>query len=186
MTRLRGPLGLLGCLVLALVLAAVTPDPGTDLRRRWTGVEVGGWARTPGVSARVGSVTVTRSAAREYGDPFVSRQALVVLSVDAQVRQRVAQLSEVRLRTRDGHGYDPRPEFAAAGLGQTQPGFTRHSTLVFEVPADRLAGSTLEVDADGASIDGYARAIRVELGLRDPVPIGAAVASVPPATVTTT
>ena len=186
MTRLRGLLGLLGCLVLALVLAAVTPDPATTLRRRWSGAEVGEWAQTPGVGVRVGSVTVTRSAGREYGDPFVSRQALVVLNVDAQVRERVAQLSQVSLRTRDGHGYDPRPEFASAALGQTQPGFTRHATLVFEVPPDRLAGSTLEVDADGASVDGYARALRVDLGLHDPVPIGVAVAAVSPSTVTTT
>ena len=186
MSRLRGVLGLLGCLVLALVLAAVTPDPATDLRRRWSDADVGGWATTPALSARVGAVTVTRSAGRDYGDPFVSGQALVVLGVDAQVRQRVAQLNQVRLRTRDGHGYDPRPEFASAALAQTQPGFTRHATLVFEVPPERLAGATLEVDADSASVDGYARALRVELGLRDPVRVGAAVAAVTPSTVTTT
>ncbi len=156
MTRLRGVLGLVGCLVLALIIAAVAPDPATDLRRRWSDADVGAWAQTPDVRARVTAVAVVRSADRGYGDPLASTQALVVTDVDASVRRQVVLFSHVYLLTADGHEYEARPEFVSAGLGLTQPGFTRHATLVFEVPPDRLAGAALVLDADAASVDGYA------------------------------
>ena len=185
MTRLRGVLGLLGCLVLALTIAAVTPDPASDLRRRWSDAGVGGWAQTPDVRARVSSVAVVRSADRGYGEPFTSRESLLVAAVDASVRRQVVLFSHVYLLTADGHEYAPRPEFVSAGLGLTQPGFTRHATLVFEVPPDRLAQAALVLDADAASVDAYADAVRVDLGLRAPVRTSPEIVTPPPATVTT-
>jgi len=185
-TRLRGVLGLLGCLVLALVVAVVAPDPAQDLRRRWTDGEVGAWAASPDRVARVGAVSVVRSADPGYGQPFTTGQALVVTEIDVQVLHRRTQLSRVYLSTRDGQQYDPRSEFVAAGPSLTQPGFTRHSTLVFEVPLRRLDGAELVVDADGASVDGYADAIRVDLGLRDPVRVGPETVTPAESTVTTT
>lgn len=186
MTKARPLLGLLGCVVLALVLAVVTPDPTRELRRRWSDAGVGGWAATADVSARVASVAVVSTVDPGYGQAFVSRQALVVTPVEVQVRHRVAQLSRVYLLTADGKEYEPRSELISAGLGQTQPGFTRHGTLVFEVPPDRLARVELVVDADAASVDGYAEAIRVDLGLRDPVRVSPETVTPQPASVTTT
>ena len=186
MTRLRGVLGLLGCLVLALVVAVVAPEAGQDVRRRWAEGEVGAWVASPDRVARVRAVSVVRSADRGYGELFTTSRALVVAEVDVQVRHRMTQLSKVYLSTRDGQEYDPRPEFIAAGLTQTQPGFTRHATLVFEVPTRRLDGAELVVDADGASVDGYADAIRVDLGLHDPVRVGPETVTPAESTVTTT
>lgn len=186
MTRLRGVLGLLGCLVLALTIAVVTPDPTTDVRRRWADADVGAWAQTPDVRARVTSVAVVRSADRGYGEVFTGQGSLVVASVDASVRRQVVLFSHVYLLTADGREYDPRPEFVSAGLGLTQPGFTRHATLVFEVPADRLADAALVLDADAASVDAYADAVRVDLGLRSPVRTSPETVTPPPFSVTTT
>ncbi|HEY0237191.1 MAG TPA: hypothetical protein VGC37_00965 [Friedmanniella sp.] len=186
MTRLRPWLGLVGCVVLALVVAVVTPDPSTQLRRRWSDAEVGGWAVTADVSARVPSVSVVSTVDPGFGQALVSRQALVVVAVDVQARHQVAQLSRVYLLTSDGQEYEPRSELVSAGLSQTQPGFTRHGTLVFEVPPGRLARAELVVDADGASVDGYSEAIRVRLGLRNPVRVSPETVTPEASTVTTT
>ncbi len=184
--RSRGVLGLLACLVLAAVITVAVPDPATDVRRRFADAPVGEFATTAMVRARVTQVEVTRSAQGDYGDPWVSDQALVVTSVEAQVRQRVTQFNEVVLRTRDGHDYEPRTEFISGALGQTQPGFTRHAVLVFELPPDRLPGAELVIDADGASFDFYAAAIRIDLGLGDPVAIAPGPVAVPASSVSTT
>lgn len=184
--RSRGRLGLLACLVLAVVIAVAVPDPATDVRRRFSDAPVGEFATTDVVRARVTQVEVTRAAQGAYGDPWVSDQTLVVASVEAQVRQRVTQFSEVVLRTRDGHDYEPRTEFISGALGQTQPGFTRHAVLVFELPSDRVPGAELVIDADGAAFDFFAAAIRIDLGLSDPVTVAPGPVSVPASSVTTT
>ena len=75
--------------------AAVTPDPASDLRRRWSDAAVGAWAETPTVRARVTSVAVVRSADPGYGDPLTSRGSLVVTAVDASVRRQVVLFSHV-------------------------------------------------------------------------------------------
>lgn len=184
--RSRGVFGLLACLVLATVIAVAVPDPATDVRRRFADAPVGEFATTAVVRARVTQVVLTPSVQGDYGDPWVSDQTLVVTSVEAQVRQRVTQFSRVVLRTSDGHDYKPRTEFISAALGQTQPGFTRHATLVFELPPDRVPGAELVIDADGAAFDFYAAAIRVDLGLRDPVTVAPGPVTLPPSVVTTT
>jgi hypothetical protein len=185
-TRLRAVLGLAACVLLAFALAVTTPDPAQDVRRRWSSAGVQAWAATPDVSARVTSVAVVRTADRGYGEAFESAQALVVTGLDVEVRHRVALLSEVYLEAADGTRYAPRSEFASAGLARTQPGFTRHATLVFEVPPRRLARARLVVDAGPASVDAYADAIRVDLGLRDPVGVSPQTVTPEPSTVTTT
>ena len=167
--RVRGVLGLLACIALAVVIAVVVPDPTTDVRRRYEDVRVGELAATEEVGALVTRVQLTRSVQSEYGDPFISDQALVVVSVEASARQRVWQYNKVVLRTEDERNYEPRSEFIGAGLAETQPGFTRSATLVFEVPPDRVPGARLVVDPDSASFDTYATALRVDLGLRAPV-----------------
>ena len=186
MNRLRALGGLAVCVLLALALAVSTPDPEQDLRRRWSTAGPQAWAVTPDVSAQVTSVAVVRAVDPGYGEAFESAQALVVTRLDVQARHRVALLSEVYLETADKTRYAPRTEFVSAGLGLTQPGFTRHATLVFEVPPRRLARARLVVDADPASVDGYADAIRVDLGLRDPVRVSPETVTPEPASVTTT
>jgi hypothetical protein len=184
--RVGGVLGLLACLALAVLITVVVPNPSTDVRRRYDDVAVGAYGSTPTVRARVTRVEVTDSTVREYDDSWVSDQALVVVSVEAQVRQRVVQFSRVMLRTSGGQEYKPRDEFISAALGETQPGFTRQATLVFELPPSRVPGAALVLDADAASIDAYADAIRVDLGLRAPVTISRGPVAVPSTTVQVT
>ena len=150
--RVRGVLGLLACVALAVVIAVVVPDPTTDVRRRYADVQVGELAATAEVSALI-----------------TSDLALVVVSVEASARQRVWLFNQVVLRTGDERDYEPRTEFIEAGLAETQPGFTRSATLVFEVPPDRVPGARLVVDPDSASFDAYAAALRIDLGLRAPI-----------------
>ncbi|SEQ39600.1 hypothetical protein [Microlunatus flavus] len=183
---LRPVLGLLGCVVLAVAVAVAAPDPSEQLRRRWSDAGPGAWAVTPDRSARVTSVAVVGTVDPGYGDVLASRQALVVAQVDVAVRHRVAQLNHVYLRTADDKEYAPRSELSSAGLAQTQPGFTRHATLVFEVPSDRLPRAELVVDADAASVDGYTDAIRLDLGLGRTVRVSPETVTPAPASVTTT
>lgn len=185
--RVLGLLGLLGCLALAVLIAVVVPNPTTDVRRRYADAKVGELAATAVVAARVTQVRLARAAqAGESEDAWVSNQALVVVSVEASVRRQVTQFSKVSLRTRTGQDYEPRDEFIVAGLGETQPGFTRLGTLVFEVPPDRVPGAELVIDADGASFDVYAEAVRIDLGLKAPVTLEPGPVPVPESTVRVT
>lgn len=164
--RVGGWIGLIVCVIASLTIAALSPDPATDVRRAYVDVTVGSPASTPATTAEVTSVRVAHAVQESYGDAFVSRQRLVVVNVEVAVRQRPRTFnSSVTLRTPSGDDYTPRDEFVTADLGETQPGFTRASTLVFEVPTDRVAGDRLVIDADSASFDVYATALRVDLGL---------------------
>lgn len=178
--RWRGVLGLLVCLGLAVVIAVAAPDPEVDLRRRFVDVEVNEPAQIPLAVARVTRVQVSNAAQRAYGDPWVSDQTLVVVSVEAAARRQVVQFNQVVLRTGADKTYEPRSEFSSAGLAQTQPGFTRTATLVFELPPDQAAGAVLVIDPDAAAFDSYGWAIRVDLGLRRPVVRGPGPVTVTP------
>jgi len=167
----QGGLGLLGCLALVVAVAVATPDPATDVRRRWDDVGVGQWGRLQDASVRATSVRLTRAVSRSYGDPLTSEATFVVVTLEAQVRTRQVRFDEVVLRTRDDREYEPRPDFTSAGLSGTQPGFTRNGTEVFEVPTDRLPGAVLEVDRDAAAFDVYAQAVRVDLALDEGTPV---------------
>lgn len=185
--RVGGRLGLASCLALAIVIAVVGPDPATDVRRRYDDVKVGELASTAVVGALVTRVQLTRSArAAEHDEAWTSDQTLVVVSIEASVRRQVTQFDDVTLRTRAGVEYKPRDEFITAALAETAPGFTRLSTLVFEVPPDRVPGSKLVVDTDDAAFDAYAEAIRVDLDLRAPLSIAPSAAAVPDSTVRVT
>lgn len=178
---MKGWLGLLGCLVVVALIAVLAPNPATDVRRQWADVGVGEVGSLRLYDAEVTRVrTSTSVAADRYGDPLTSDAVLVVVDLRLSVRVRVSNFEEISLLTADDQSFLPRPEFSAAEPTQTQPGFTRTGTVVFEVPADRLAGARLLVEPDSTAFVGYDRAVRVDLGLGpDPV-LGAAVTLDPP------
>lgn len=158
-----GLLSLLACLAVVVAITVTAPDPAEDARRAWDDVAVGGWGHLDHVDVRVDRVQRTRVATTPYDRSVDSEATLVVVDYRAVVTGESMSFSEVFLQTRDGHEYEPRPEFP--GSTPTQPGFTRRDTLVFEVPDARVAGARLVVDQDAAAFDVYGRAVRVDLGL---------------------
>jgi hypothetical protein len=160
-------LALLVCLALVVLITVSAPDPAEDARRRWDDVGVGAWGEMDRARVRVSQVRLAQSVTDNYDQLFGSAATLVIVDVTAEVRREQMRFSTVWLHTRDDHDYSPRGEFISNGLLLTQPGFTRHATLVFEVPADRTTGAELVVDTDGAAYDIYSRAVRVDLGLAD-------------------
>ncbi len=179
-------IGLVVCVLASLVIAAASPDPGSDVRRDYVDAPVGQPATGPDATAEVSSVRLARAVQKSYGDPFTSRQRLVVVNVSVAVRAEPRLLNQVSLQTSDENVYEPRDEFVSSGLGETQPGFTRRSTLVFEVPTEDVAGSRLVIDADSAAFDVYATALRIDLGLDDRTPVAAQPVSIPASTVAVT
>jgi hypothetical protein len=160
-------LALLVCLGLVVLITVSAPDPAQDARRRWDDVGVGTWGEMDRARIRVSGVRLTHLVTDNYDQPFRSAATLVNVDVTAEVRGEQMRFSNVRLHTRDDHDYSPRGEFISSGLALTQPGFTRHGTLVFEVPANRAAGAQMMVDTDGAAFDVYSSAVRVDLELTD-------------------
>jgi hypothetical protein len=171
-----GLLALLGSLALVVAVTVATPDPAQDYRRRWDDVAVGSWGELENASVRATSVRLTRSLTTEYGTGLTSEATFVVVTLEGRVRRQRVLFSGVTLHTRDDRRYEPRDDYLTAGLGSTDPGFTRAGTAVFEVPDDRLQGAVLEVDRDAAAFDVYASAVRVDLELdrrspREPGPL---------------
>ncbi|MBA8794535.1 hypothetical protein FHX74_002154 [Friedmanniella endophytica] len=186
-TRARsGWVALVVCVLLALVLTAVTPDPATNVRRDWVDGRVGQSVVEPDLTTTVQQVRLARSASRSYGDPFVSRQRLVLVRLAVDVRHRQRLFSRVTLLTTTGLSYEPRDEFVSQGLSTTQAGFTRTATMVFEVPPEHVPGSRLVIDADGGAFDFYTRATRVDLGLTAATAIDPGAVRVPDSTVRVT
>ncbi len=167
----RGIGVLLVCLALVVLITTVTPDPATDVRRRWDDVSLGDWGEMDRASVRATEVRLTRSVVDERTDVLASEVTFVMVDVEARVRRQRMLFTGVSLRTADGHDYSPRTEFLSEGLGLTDPGFTRLATVVFEVPDDRVARARLVIDRDGAAFDVYAAAIRVDLGLTARTPV---------------
>lgn len=186
-TRARsGWVALVVCVLLALGLTAVTPDPATNVRRDWVDGRVGQSVVEPDLTTTVQQVRLARSASRSYGDPFVSRQRLVLVRLAVDVRHRQRLFSRVTLLTTTGLSYEPRDEFVSQGLSTTQAGFTRTATLVFEVPPEHVPGSRLVIDADGGAFDFYTRATRVDLGLTAATAVDPGAVRVPDSTVRVT
>lgn len=174
-TAHRGPLlTLVACLLIVAVVTVTGPDPATDVRRAWDDVTVGTWGEVEHASVRVDRVQTTRTATTPSDRDLDSDVTFVVVDYTASVTERTVRFSDVVLRTRDDHDYEPRPEFGV--LSALQPGFTRRGTLVFEVPDARVEMVILVVDADDAAFDVYSRAIRVDLGLGPERPFSPSVA----------
>lgn len=155
------------CLALVALITTVTPNPATDVRRRWDHVQVGQWGQLDQTSARVTRVRLARSVVNQYDRRLGSEATFVVVDYEVAVRRQEMYFSAVTLHTVDERDYKPRSELP--GLEPTSPGFTRRGSVVFEVPDDRLAGAQLRVDRDSQAFDVYASAVQVDLGLgRDP------------------
>jgi len=152
------------CLVLVALITLVTPDPATDVRRRWNDVGVGQWDQGDEASVRVTRVRLTRSVVDENDRRLDSEATFVVLDFEVGVRQEQRTFTQITLHTRDDRAYEPRSE--VAGIDPTAPGFSRRGSMVFEVPDDRVAGAELWVERDGQAFDVFAPAVRVDLGFQ--------------------
>jgi hypothetical protein len=95
----------------------------------------------------------------------------VVVTVEADVCTHTQYFTQLELRTRDGHRYDPRPEWTTAAPPITQPGFSGRGDVVFELPAERVAGARLFIGPLGGEVTRFDAAVLVDLELGDDVPI---------------
>lgn len=144
MTRLRSVGALAACLLLVAVLNGLRPPALADARSYLPGAD--GWAHAPSASGRVLSVARARSVVRPRQDqPLVSQDVFVIVRVVVQVRNRSLPLGSVSLLTADGHTYTQLGDSGLDNLTLTQPGFSMTGNAVFEVPRERVPGSTLVV-----------------------------------------
>ena len=141
----RGRLALGVCLVLAMTLVLVRPDPDRD---RFTVLRTGadGWGRTTAFDARIERVGVTTvMPARVDGDPVPTEQRWVVVDYTVRAHRERLDANRLWLITAAGDRYAARPEFAGLGVSLLDAGFTGRGIAVFEVPPEAIAGLTVRV-----------------------------------------
>lgn len=124
----------------AAVLAAPPGEAADDIA--WSVPGADGWARGPFVDARVTSV---RLATRiEQGTAEVSTSRIfVVVGVEVAGHREFAPLGRFALHTADGHSYAQRGDLGGAAPAGVEPGFTSVGSVLFELPAERVAGADL-------------------------------------------
>lgn len=140
MRTARALLSLAACLVLVAVLTFVGKQDGPGIA--YTDRAIDGWARSPSLEVRVTTVVVTRTLIGGSGATMSTPARFVVIGVELRVHG-YRQSVPAQLHTLDGHVYGARSEGIVPGLPATNPGFTGLGTVVFEVPNERVAGSTL-------------------------------------------
>ena len=140
--RLRGVLTLLVALIVVGLLSSLPFDLGGV---RWyegrAGEPVDAQAFRVSV-ARVGLArTVQLSSATVTTD-----QTYVLVRVRYDIRRRPGGLGEVRLVTADGYRYAPLTATGTYSIAPppVEPGYTTSGVLVFEVPADKAVGASME------------------------------------------
>lgn len=107
-----------------------------------------GWAHAPMLSGRVQRATVATSLVRpRITDPLTTTAVFVVVELEVRAVQRAQGLQTLALVTADGYRYSQLNDSGLDSLTLTQPGWTRFGNAVFELPADRVSGATLEVAA---------------------------------------
>jgi hypothetical protein len=166
------------------LLAAVAvgaPEFGYESRYSYDDVVVGEVGRLREYDATVTGVRLVRSIPR-YDAVLSTEHTFVAVSLTAAARTEVQNLTNIELVTSEGRRYDARPEWFAAALRITQPGFTSEGTLVFEVPREALRGAVLVVGPDLGETTGFDRAVRVRLGLDDDQPVEPGPVDLPAAT----
>jgi hypothetical protein len=165
-------------------LAVAAPEFGYSSRYSYDDVAVGEVGRLREYDATVTDVRLVAGLSR-YTDVLTTEHAFVVVRLTAAARTEVQNLRNIELVT-DGRHYDPRPEWFAAALPTTQPGFTSEGTLVYEVPRAALGDAVLMVGPDLGETTGYDRAVRVELGLDAGQPVEPGPVELPDATIRVT
>jgi hypothetical protein len=171
--RLRTVLELLGGIAVIAALTLAAPEFDYESRYRYDDVAVGELGRLREYDATVPAVRLVRSVAL-YEEAISTEHAFVVITIEAAVRTEGQGFGNLELRTRSGHRYEPRPDWFAAGLKPTQPGFSVRGAQVYEVPTDRLRGAVLIIGPDEGETTTFDAAVRVDLGLsgREPVEPG--------------
>lgn len=162
--RLRTWLEVLGGIAVIAALALAAPEFGYESRCRYRDVGLGEPGRLREYDATATSVRLAKSIAK-YEDTIPTEHAFVLVTIEASVRTDGQGFRNMELRTRDGRRYEPRPDWFAAELKPTQPGFTSRGTQVYEVPTRRLAGAVLIIGPDQGEITNFDGAVRVDLGL---------------------
>lgn len=157
---------LIACLATVAVISLVTPVFGAESRYVYHRVGLGERGELREFDATATGVRLTRSIDK-YGDPLTTDHVYVVVTVEADVRTDTQYFTHLELRTRDGHRYDARPEWSTAAPPITQPGFSARGDVVFEIPADRVAGARLFIGPLGGEVTRYDAAVLVDLGLVD-------------------
>lgn len=171
--RIRTGVEVLGGIAVIAALTLIAPDFGYESRYRYHDGGVGEPGRLREYDATATSVRLAKSIAK-YEDTIHTEHAFVLVAIEASVRTDGQGFRNMELRTRDGRRYQPRPDWFAAELKPTQPGFTSRGTQVYEVPTRRLAGAVLIIGPDQGEITTFDGAVRVDLGLsgREPVEPG--------------
>lgn len=180
MTRWHTAGEVVGAVAVLAALAVAAPEFGYQSRYGYDDVSVGETGRLREYDATVTRVRLADRLPR-YSDVLTTEHAFVVVDVSAAARTEVQNLNNIELVT-DGRRYDARPEWFAAALPITQPGFTSTGTLVYEVPRDALADAVLVVGPDLGETTGFDRAVRVRLGLADDQPVEPGPVELPEAT----
>lgn len=169
MKRGRSTLEALAAVAVLAALAVAAPEFGYESRYGYDDVAVGQVGRLREYDATVTGVRLVDRLPR-YEQVLTTEHAFVLVSLTAAARTEVQNLGNIDLVTA-GRRYDPRPEWLAASLPITQPGFTSDGTLVYEVPRDALSGAVLMVGPDPGETTGFDRAVRVRLDLDDEQPV---------------
>ncbi|GII77647.1 hypothetical protein Sru01_26290 [Sphaerisporangium rufum] len=170
---------LLGLLTGALLLAAIAGVHRAmpDITRRYAPIatdgEIGREVDTTAFRLRVDRMQVARTVRftddlNLPGPARTTRGVWVVVWATAAATTEALQLQGARLVTADGSAY------LAASLRDTldkadlQPGIPAYGALLFEIPADRLAGARLAVTPHSvAGLDLLGPAADIDLGLSD-------------------
>jgi hypothetical protein len=168
-----GILALIGCLLLVAALSLPLQRWEEDAPVDYVDAGVQVLASARRYDAQVQRVVVTRAVLGSYGDPITTVHRYVVVDLEVRVKQSTQSFDKIRLVTQSGQRYEPRAEFDR--LESCSPGFTAYGQVVFEVPADRLAGATLVLGPETGTYRVYDTALRFDLGL---VPESATVAQV--------
>lgn len=138
----RGVLALLVCLLVAGLIGTLTPQLLPSVRPIAPGSD--GIARSPRLDAEIRETSWTTQIAAPIGEVYNSLEGFVVVTYWAQPHQDSAIITPT-LVTRDQARYQPIERanlayFASAAVGQAVV-----ATVVFEVPADKLAGARIEI-----------------------------------------
>jgi hypothetical protein len=158
-----GVLALVGCLLLVAVLSLPLLRWEENAPVDYVDAGVHELASARRYDAQVQRVVVTRAVLGSYGDLITTVHRYVVVDLEVRVKQSAQNFDKIRLVTRSGHRYEQRAGFDR--LQSCSPGFTAYGQVVFEVPADRMAGARLVLGPETGTYRVFDTALRFDLGL---------------------
>lgn len=173
MSRWRGHLALLCCLVVVAAIALVTADREESVPVSYADVVVGETGVASTFDVHVLDVRLAQAVQRdELSEPLAADGRFVVVDISLDARtKRLTLVDDVWLLTASGHRYAPRPELISAHPPMVEPGFTTTGTYVFHVPADRVPGARLVVEPATPLFLMHDITVRVDLGLTEDTPV---------------